>query len=347
MNKDKISSQPNVFFQVNTERTKRKRVEKWIKDISWPNKKSIYDLTWNGFYKELHKLGIKAFLKQYGYSYKKELQLVIAKSKLWQRRIALYDFETSTERELSVLLGNNFFDKVTHQSNFNAKNHNLSTIHYYVYHYSLHLAAVSLGFASKQCFLNFFAQTLYVSDYAENGAQNLRASILSLHEVDPVVLRKELADRYDKPLVKNKNFIKYNYTLEELKLALESEDNVLVVASLGGSNAYIVNKKLQILRPLINVSLQVLRMQSWESLKANTPIFIWKIKLYRFFSGQIPLEQWDTALYMPGLSYRPCLSYCGQFFSSQRTQDHTEERREIPLKLQNPPPFSSYRQNPF
>ena len=78
---------------------------------------------------------------------------------------------------------------------------------------------------------NFFAQTCYVSECIENRAENLRMSIQSLYEVDPFTLRKELTDLYDKPIAKNKNFIKYNYTLEELKLALENEDTVFVVAS--------------------------------------------------------------------------------------------------------------------
>jgi|GEM_PF-1789719 hypothetical protein len=318
--------------------TKRIEMEKWLKDISRFNAKSIYDLTWENFYKELHKLGIKEFLKQYGYSYKKNLQLAIAKSELGQKSISLYDFEKSTKQKLLLLLGDSFFAKVRCQAYFNPKNHKLSTIHYYIYYYSLNFAALSLGFSSKQSFLNFFAQTCYVSECIENRAENLRMSIQSLYEVDPFALRKELTDLYDKPIAKNKNFIKYNYTLEELKLALENEDTVFVVASLGGGNAYVVNKKLQTLRPLVNISLQALKLQSWESLKANTPIFIWKMKLYQLFSGLIHLLELDTRLYSPRVLYPSCISFHGQFFTSHSTQcPRPKQERESPVIPHNPP----------
>lgn len=336
---NKVRSQPSVFFRINTEHTKRRWIEKWIKDAKQLNKKSIYNLTWKDFYKELHKFGIKAFLKQYGYSYKKQLQFDIAKSNLSQKRITLYDFEKRTEHALFILLRSSFFDKITPQVGFNAKNHPLSTIHYYIYHHSLNFAAISLGFANKQCFLNFFAQTLYMPEYAENMAQNLRVSIESLVKIDPCTLRKELADLYDKPLVKNKNFQKYNYTLEELKQVLEKENIAIVVASLSGCNSYAVNKKLQILRPLVNVSLQDLKQRSWEELKVNTPAFIWKIKLYQLFSRQIPLEDWITALYSKLLS--SCISFPCQFFSSQQhALAYTEEGESLlnPHKPQPLPP---------
>lgn len=331
MNRNKLSSQASIFFQVNT---KEREIRKWLNDVNRFSIKSIYNLTWSSFYKKLHQLGIKEFLKQYGYVSKKQLQLVIAKSTLSQNRITLYDFEKSTERELYILLGNSFFDKVTPQADFNAKNHLLSTIHYYMYHHSLNFTAISLGFSSKQYFLNFFAQTLYVlPEGVENRAQNLRVTILSLYEVDPATMRKKLAALYDKPLAQSKNFIKYDYTLEELKLALENENTVLVVASLGGSNAYHVNKKLQTLRPWVNVSLQALKLKSWESLKGNTPIFIWKIKLYQLFSGKIPLDQWMTSLYRP-VFYMSDINFHCQFFTSIPTQSHTEDR-DTPLNLRN------------
>lgn len=309
--------------------TKQRYIENWISKVNQFNKKSIYDLTWKTFYHELCRIGIKEFLNQYGYSSKKKLQLLIAKSNLWPKKVTLYDFENSSESELIRFIGNNFFEKITNQINFNAKNHKLSTIHHYIYHCSLNFTAISLGFSSKQCFLNFFAQTLYVPECLENIVQNLRRSIESLSQVSPVNLQKELRDLYDKPLAKNRNFIKYNFTLEELKLALENEPTALVIASLGGSNACIVNKKLQTLRPLLDVNLRILKQQSWESLQADTPIFIWKIKLYQLFSGQVMLDQWPATLYKPPRLYS-FRSYLWQFFTSCRAQEvHTD----TPLNL--------------
>jgi hypothetical protein len=327
VNKHKLTSQQSVFFQKNT---KRREIERWIKDVNEHNKKSIYNLSWNGLHKELHKLGIKEFLMQYGYSDKRKLQRDIARSKLWQKKITLYDFEKRTEQELKGLLGNIFFDMLTRQPNFKAKHHKLSTIHYYMYHHSITFTTLSLCFASKQSFLNFFAQTMYVSEYVENKAQNLRESIESLREVAPDILREELACLYDKPLVENKDFLKYNYTLEELKLALESENIMLVAASLGGCSAFYVNKKLKTLSPVINVSVQDLKLRSLEELMKNTPILFWKLKLYQLFSGQIPLEQWATRA-TP--LYRSCISW--PFFTSQHTQNISEER-DAPLSLHNP-----------
>ncbi|HEY2567568.1 MAG TPA: hypothetical protein VGH95_07720 [Candidatus Aquirickettsiella sp.] len=333
MNRELLPIQPSFFTPKNT---KQSEIEKWLKNVHRFNMKSIYDLTWENFYKELHKLGIKEFLKQYGYSHKKKLQLAIAKSELGQKRISLYDFEKSTKQKLLFLLGDSFFDKVTRQTNFNPKNHKLSTIHYYIYHHSLNFTAISLGFSSKQNFLNFFAQTLYVSECIENRAQNLRMSIQSLYAVDQVTLQKKLTDLYDKPLPKNKNFIKYNYTLEELKLALENEDTVFVVASLGGGNAYTVNKKLQTLRPFVNINLQALKLQSWESLKVNTPIFIWKMKLHQLFAGLIHLLELGVPPFRPRVLYTPGISFHWQFFTSRSTQ-HPMEEREIPVNPCNPP----------
>jgi hypothetical protein len=144
--------------------------------------------------------------------------------------------------------------------------------------------------------------------------------------MNPITLRGKLGGLYDKPLPKNINFIKYNYTLEELKSALESENIAMVVASLGGGNTCAVNKRLQTLRPLLNVSLHVLKLKSWESLKRNTPIFIWKVKLYHLFSGQIPLlEQQDSSLFRPTASFSSCVSFHGQFFPTHSTHNANEE----------------------
>lgn len=339
MNRQPIIGRRNFFAP---RHTKQRDIVNWVKRVNHRNKKSIYSLTWKGFYDELHKLGIKEFLNQYGYSSKKNLQLLIAKSNLWQKKVTLYDFEKSTELELVILLGNNFFEKITNQVNFNAKNHPLSTIHYYMYHHSLNFTAISLGFSSKQCFLNFFAQTLYVLECKENMATNLWGCIESLSKVTPATLQRALADLYHLPLIKNRNFIKYNYTLEELKLALENESNVLVVANLGGGNAYMVNKKLQTLRPLVDVSLGTLRQQSWESLKGGTPIFIWKIKLYQLFSNPLPLDQWSTTLYRPLYNtpqpMRSCINYHWQFFTSRPAQSHTD----APLNLHPHPSVTSF-----
>jgi hypothetical protein len=332
MNRELIPGQLNFFMPS----TKQREVEKWVKDVHRFNIKSIYNLTWKSFYKELHRLGTKEFLEQYGYSYKKKLQLVIAKSELSQKGITLYDFERSSEQGLLNRLGNSFFDKITPQPNFNAKNHKLSTIHYLIYYHSLHFTAVSLGFSSKQRFLNFFAQTFFVSQCIGNRVQNLRMIIRSLSEVDSITLRNQLANIYDKPLAKNKNFIKYDYTLEELKLILEKEDIALVVASLGGGDVGAVNKKLQILRSWITVDLRALKVQSLESLKENTPIFVWKVKLYQLFSGQIRLLELDTRFYRPRVLHTSCMSFRWQFFSSHATQNPMEEEREIPLNLHNP-----------
>ncbi|TLY47720.1 MAG: hypothetical protein E6K54_04850 [Gammaproteobacteria bacterium] len=185
-----------------------------------------------------------------------------------------------------------------------------------MYGNSLYFTALSLGFSSKQNFLNFFARS--------DRARNLRMGIQSLHAVDPATLRKELAGLYDKPIPKNRDFIRYNYTLEELKLALENEEIAFVLASLAGGNAYAVNKKLRT-RPLINVSLQALKAQSWESLKGNTSIFIWKVKLYQLFLGHIPLlKQQDIELFRPR-ALETCLSFYWQFFTPYSTQDTNDE----------------------
>ncbi len=325
MNKELLRIQQSFFP---TKNTKRNEIEKWIKEVNQLTQKSIYDLTWKGFYKELQRLGIRRFLDQYGFSHKGQLQQTIAKSGLSQKNLSLYDFEGTTEQTLFYHLGSSFFDKIPPYLSFNPKNHKLSTIHYFLYGNSFYFTALSLGFSSKQNFLNFFAQTLYVPECIGDKAQSLRICIQSLHAVDPVTLRKELGELYDKALPKNINFIKYNYTLEELKLALEKEDIALVVASLGGGNTYAVNKKLRTLRPFINVSLDDLKLQSWGSLKENTPIFIWKVKLYQLFSGQIPLlGQQEMGLLRSRDLGTSGLSFYWKFFTPYSPQGAYEEER--------------------
>ncbi|TLY47719.1 MAG: hypothetical protein E6K54_04845 [Gammaproteobacteria bacterium] len=70
------------FFQPKV--TKGNEIEKWVKTVNQSNLKSN-DLSWQSFYKELHRLGIRKFLSQYGYSHKRKLQLAIAKSELSQK----------------------------------------------------------------------------------------------------------------------------------------------------------------------------------------------------------------------------------------------------------------------
>lgn len=316
---NEITSQQGVFFQPSA---KQKEIIKWMQGI----KKSIYNLNWCDFHRELSRLGMKEFLKQYGFYCKKKLQLVIAKSNLAEKKLTLYDFETKTEQELLAKLGSNFFQKIARQINFNPKSQKFSIIHHHLHNSSLHFAAISLGFSSKQCFLNFFAQTVYVPECVENMAQNLRLSIESLHEINPREMQKELPYFYEKPLIKNKNFLKYNYTLEQLKLALENENTVLVVASLGGNNSYSVNKKLQQLSPIVNVSLQSLRLQSWESLRFNTPPLFWTTKLYQLFSAP---EQWNRSL------YTPCINRHWYFFTLRYSQSLSYQESDAPLDLRS------------
>lgn len=266
-----------------------------VQEVNKFNKKSIYSLSWIAFYEKLLQLGTKEFLRQYGLFYKRRLQLIIAKSSICQKRISLHDFETKTKSTMIQLLGNEFLDKIVHETNFSARNHPLSTIHYYIFFHSLYSAALNLGFSSKQAFLNFFAQTRsYLPNCVDINELSLRRRINHLQRVPPLRLQKKLGSLYGKSLVKNKDFLKYNYTLEEIKLALEKEDMEFVVASLGGCNSFYVNKKLQTLRPLIHVTLQNLKNQSWEVLRENIRPLFWKVKLNRIFSGKVPLKQWAT-----------------------------------------------------
>lgn len=325
MNKELFINQQSFFP---TKNTKRNEIKQWVKEVNQFNQRSIYDLTWKGFHKELKRLGIRRFLNQYGFSHKRKLHQAIAKSGLSQKKLSLYDFERNTELALFYHLGNSFFDKITPYPSFNPKNHKLSTIHYFLYGNSLYFTALSLGFSSKQNFLNFFAQTLYVPECIGDKAKNLRMCIQGLHAINPITLRIVLGGLYDQPLPKNINFIRYNYTLEELKLALENEDIALVVASLGGGNTYAINKKLRTLRPMINVSLHTLKLQSWESLKENTSVFIWKVKLYQLFSGQMPLlEQQKMGLFGLRDLDTSGLSFYWRFFTPYSPQDANQEQR--------------------
>lgn len=79
---------------------------------------------------------------------------------------------------------------------------------------------------------------------------------------------------------------------------------------------------------MINVSLHTLKLQSWESLKEYTSVFIWKVKLYQLFSGQMPLqEQQKMGLFgLRGLDTSG-LSFYWKFFTPYSPQDANQEQR--------------------
>lgn len=336
MNRELVTRQPSFF---NQKIDKLKEVKKWVTRASQYHKKSIYNLTWKDFHDELCLLGTKDFIRQYGFSSKRELQLFIARSDLWQKRITLTDFEKRTESELVEHLRNTFSKKISSCPDFNPKRHKLSNIHYFLHYYSLGFASLSLGFTCTQYFLNFFVQTLWmpaISEQAENMAENLRKTLQDLSVIDPVTLRKKFPFLYDKPLIQNINFKKFNYTLEELKLALENENLSMVVASLGVCNSYVANKKLKTLN--IDISLQDLKHKSWEELRI-IPIQLRKIKLYRLFSGQISSEQAAFILNLPRPLVRSDISAHWHFFNSQRIQvlnDGQELHTETEIALRVP-----------
>ncbi|WP_040615184.1 hypothetical protein [Rickettsiella grylli] len=278
---NEINVHRGTFFPLNTRPLK---IPEPIKKVNPVNKNAVYNLTWNGFYWELRQRGTKHFMRCYGFSSRKKLQLFIARSNLWQEKITLGHFETNTQSELMAYLGDKFFDQVSLEHNFNPKNHKLSTIHYFIYNYNLSFAALSLGFSSLQSFLNFFAKSSFVADYSINKAENLSIAIGVLQKADPIEMKNELGQLYNEPLIENKRFERYNYTLEELKLALETENFSIVIASLGGGSIYAFNKKLKRLSPVINVQLDDLKKKSWEALLQNIPLKWWKVKLDQFFS---------------------------------------------------------------
>lgn len=301
---------------------KLKEIEKWVKSVNEFNKKSIYKLTWGQFYKKLCQLGTKSFLQQYGFASKRKLQLFIARSNLWQEKITLADFEKSTEYQLLMRLRKFFFKKVRRLPHFNPKKHKLSTIHHYIYYYSLNFTALSLGFPSKQSFLNFIARALHRTESLENLTQTLSKTIQTLSEIDPVTLGNGLRNFHNKPLTQNSYFLRDNATLEELKRALKNETLTMVVASLGGGSAYVLDKKLQ---SFLDIRLRDLSQKSWRELEQNTPRLscLWKAKLYQIFSGQA-LEQPPFILRVSRPLKRDVRFYC-QFFSSNSTQTLKED----------------------
>lgn len=305
--------------------TKQKEIEKWVKDVRRFNGKSIYKLTWGQVYKNLHKLGIKNFLQEYKFSSKKKLKLFIARSNLCQEKIILSDFEIMDEFQLIRQLKGLYFSKVMQPLYFNPKNHKLSTIHYCIYHETLNAAALSLGFGAKQSFLNFFArtqydfltltlynffaQTLCMTESAENKARNLNYTLRFLAKIKPTFLQSRLIDSYDAPLSQNTHFVKnYNTTLDELKRILENEKCAIVMAILGGN----ISKKL---RDSINISLNDLQKKSREELEKEKPIlsFLWGAKLYQIFSGRIPIGYPPFILHLPKLLRPDALAH-SRFF---------------------------------
>lgn len=295
--------------------TKQNEIEKWVKDVRGFSRKSIYKLTWRQVHKNLHKLGTQHFFQAYGFSSRRSLQLFIARSNLWQANVTLNDFETSGELELFRRVKSHFFNKVERQANFNPKKHKLSTIHYYIYHYNLNFAALSLGFSTKQNFLNFFVRTLYLNVSIETLIQSLNSTIKFLAETDPAIFHNKLSDFYDKPLTQSNRFVKYNATLEELKRILETEITAMVVASLGEASTYVLNKKLQ---RFLDISLHDLKQKSWEELEQNTPHLssFRGTKLYQVFST--PLKQTAFTPHLPR-PLRPGICCHCQFFSSSKS----------------------------
>ena len=287
MNKEMRVCQGNFF---SLKKNKPLEIQKSITRVNQLSKDAIYDLTWDNFYRELRQLGTRDFMRRYGFSTRRKLQVFISKSSLWQERITLESFETGTQSELIGYLGDKFFTQVLLQGDFDPKKHKLSTIHYFVHNFSLNFAALRLGFYSLQSFLNFFVKTSFVPECSENKPKDLTIAVNALQKTDPAEMRNKLAHLYDEPLIKSSGFKRYNYTLQELKLALETESLPMVMASLGGYNTSFFNKKLKILKPTINIQLADLKEKPWEELLQNIPIQFWKVKLHMLFSPGVSFE---------------------------------------------------------
>lgn len=287
MNKEISVCQGNFF---SLKKNKPLEIQESIKRVNQLSKGAIYDLTWDNFYRELRQLGTRDFMRHYGFSTRRKLQAFISKSNLWQERITLNSFEADTQSELIGHLGDKFFTQVLLQGDFDPKKHKLSTIHYFVHNFSLNFAVLRLGFSNLQSFLNFFVKTTFVPECSENKAKDLTIAVNVLQKTDLTEMRDKLAHLYDEPLIKRNDFKRYDYTLQELKLALETESFSMVMASLGGCNTSFFNKKLKSLKPAINIQLADLKEKPWEELLQNIPIQFWKVKLHILFSPGVFYE---------------------------------------------------------
>jgi len=243
--------------------------------------KSIYQMTWKGFYHELHRQSMAVFLRKYHYQTKKKLQIDFARANHGLEFFSLHTFNQVSKKTLKILMGENFNKRVQLDKCFRQKGYKLSTIHHFLYGHSLYFAAISLGFFSKQCFLNFFIRSNYVKDFTVDA---LKSSLDSLKK-SPDELSQKLGHLYHE-VVKinkpdNKSFKRYNCTLEELKFLLEKEHKYYVIASLGGDSNFRINKALKKLSP--NLSLCYLQEQPLEILRKEIPESCWVGKLYQLF----------------------------------------------------------------
>jgi hypothetical protein len=256
-----------------------------ISDKLKDTRRSIYQMTWRSFYHELHpypmdKL-IKDFVEKYAYPDKKKLQIDFAQADHGLENVSLGKFLQMSEKELKIHLGDKFNKKIQRNKNFKQKEYKLSTIHHFLYGHSLYFAAISLGFFSKQCFLNFFIRSNYVKDFTIDA---LKDSLNSLKK-SPDELRQQLGPLYHEIVTINKPdnefFRRYNYTLEELKLLLEKAPKHYVIASLGGDSSFRIDKVLRQLSPSLN--LRYLEDQSLETLRQEIPESYWGKKIYQLF----------------------------------------------------------------
>lgn len=115
MNMEQLKIQQSFFP---SKHSKQNEVKKWLKDIEQFSQKSIYDLSWKSFYEELHKLGQRRFLHQYGFSYKGKLQQTIVKSGLSQKKLSLYDFILNRNQESGESFENKLKAPVILKHNF-------------------------------------------------------------------------------------------------------------------------------------------------------------------------------------------------------------------------------------
>lgn len=270
-------SKPQRFFKTSLPKMD---IVSWVSDVNrffYPH--SIYQLTWKEFHQQLRLNSKISIANHFGYSSPRKLRTAFARADHGFRHCSLDEFRNMSKKHLQICLGEKINQKISFNKNFQLKAHKLSTVHYFLYDRSVHSAAINLGFANKQCFVNFFAQSNYMMDFSVAG---LKSSFKGLQTLSPKKFAEELGDIYYHFVIKlSKSFQRYNYSLEELRLLLATEDKGLVIASLGGGNVNYQLKKLVDLG--INVNLQNLTTEPLAKLQENTHKKFWQIKLYQLF----------------------------------------------------------------
>lgn len=227
-------------------------------------KKNIYNLSWEQLYELGNGCSLTTLLKKLHCS-KKVLYLSFARSNHGFDRFNFEDFKNLSKNNFHYLFRQRITILIKKNPTFNPRNNSLASLHYFFRKYpsAIDMAAYSLGFWSRYSLIAFLSCT------------NLKLDIKEIALTPINTLKQKFAENYDKPL-KTNEFIRFNYSLKELNILLNSKQSITLTVAKLGESRFNLNARLKQLKYLgINLELKTLSLLKLKDLQNSlNPLFL-------------------------------------------------------------------------